>query len=145
MAKPLPTVEVLGGTPDEAELSRLVLNYPTYEWEHRFALLRGYFEGRTREELVSAKLKALGKDVNFCSPLSKGGHSRWVGQKIHKTFVRLLYLRYRLDEGLTQVRANQKLLKRFGSDGASDAGQSAIRKITHSPVLDARVRPFAVP
>ncbi len=125
-------------TPDEVELSRLVMYYPTYEWEHRNALLSGYFRGRTSTQLVLDKLAALNIDVDSCSGRSLGGHARWVRYKVKKTIVRLLYLRLRLDQKFSQVDANRSLLNRWGSDisKSDDAGQSALRKMTHSPLLD---------
>ncbi|MCG8399282.1 hypothetical protein LWS67_22610, partial [Bacillus atrophaeus] len=91
--------DVLGKQPDEAELQRLVENYPSYAWEHRNALLYGYFKGRILEELLEDKLRALEIDPSSCSRRSIGGHTRWVHEKVKKAFVRIQYLRHRLDGG----------------------------------------------
>ena len=137
MGGQLPSLEILGKLPDAEELLRLVENYPSYAREHRKALLHGYFGGRTQRQLVEDKLNAKGIDVQTCAPRSLGGHGRWVREKVKKTFVRILYLRYRLDgKGMTRIEANQQLLKAFGSDDAKDVGQSAIRKMTEGAKVD---------
>ena len=123
--------------PDNAELNRLVEYYPTYEWEHRIALLKGYFQGKNISELVDAKLKAKKINKASCSKQSLGGHSRWVKTKVKRTIIRILYLRYRLDQNLTQIKANQELLYKYHSEKKTvDGGQANIRTMTHSPVLD---------
>lgn len=50
----------------------------------------------------------------------------------------LLYLRYRLDNGMTKRQANQKILSKYPSqkENTQDAGQSTIRKITHTSKLN---------
>ncbi len=123
--------------PDITELNRLVEYYQTYEWEHRSALLNGYFQGKTVKELVVDKLKAKNIDPSKCSPQSLGGHSRWVKSKVKKAIIRLLYLRYRLDDGMSKMKANQEILKRYPSKSeyTEDVGQSAIRKMTHTSIL----------
>lgn len=135
--KLLDAIEELGQLPDETEIQRLIKYYPTYEWEHRQQLLTGYFKSVTLEELVKAKIKAKGLRWPLPSPQSKGGHTRWVKDKVKRTIVRILFLRYCLDEGYTKNKANQKLLKPYGSRRTTeDSGQSNIRKMTHSKVLD---------
>lgn len=129
-AKLLDAAEVLGTIPDYEELRRLRKYYPTYEWEHRKALLYGYFQGRLIKQLVEDKLRVKGIEIQTCGPRSLGGHSRWVREKVKRAFVRILYLRYHLDDKVTQREANRQLLQQF------DVGQSAIRKMTHTPVLD---------
>jgi hypothetical protein len=137
MAEELPKAAlILGAAPDAAELSRLVQHYRTYEWEHRNALLYGYFQGRTVSELVQDKLYAKGINPKSCTSRSLGGHGRWVRKKVKKAFVRILYLRYRLDEHLTQREANRRLFEEDKTK--SGLGQSAIRKITHCPLLDGK-------
>jgi len=135
--KLLDATKELEKLPDINELNRLVKYYPTYEWEHRMALLNGYFQGKTLSELVNDKLKAKNIDKSGCNHQSLGGHARWVKEKVRKTIIRLLYLRYRLDQGLTQRQANQQILIKYPSPkNTQDAGQSAIRKMTHSTILD---------
>jgi len=114
--------EELETLPDNDELNRLVEYYETYEWEHRFLLLNGYFLGKTVKEMVLDKLKAKDIDPSTCSPQSLGGHSRWVKSKVKKAIVRLLYVRYRLDDGMSKKEANQELLKRYPSikEGTKD-------------------------
>lgn len=136
MARELLSVEVLGTLPDAEELRRLVKNYPSYEWEHRSALLDGYFAGRTLGQLVEDKLRALGLEPRACSGHSLGGHGRWVWEKVKKTFVRILYLRYRIDGAKTRREAHQHLLQLFYSQKADDAGQSALRKMTEGAAVD---------
>ena len=102
----------LDGIPDDAELARLVDYYPTYQLAHRKALLRGIFDGRTHTDLVLAKLNAKGIEYPV-SKQSKGGHGLWVASKVRRTVVRLLYLRLRLDQGMSRRQANQVLLKQL--------------------------------
>ena len=125
--------------PDIYELNRLVKYYPTYEWEHRMALLMGYFQGKNTSELVDAKLKAKKIIKASCSNKSLGGHARWANTKVKRTIIRILYLRYRLDQNLTQIQANQELHKKYPSEKTTeDGGQSNIRTMTHSPILDVK-------
>lgn len=128
---------MLGGhLPSSEEMNRLVEHYPTYEWEHRFGLLKGFFEGKSVAELVGDKLKAKGTTRPIARQ-ARGGHTRWVLAKARKTVIRLIYLRYRIDEGMTRIRANQKIVAKFSvSQSMEDAGASNIRKTTHSPILD---------
>ncbi len=127
----------LGGTePDAAELQRLVEYYPTYEWEHRMKLLHGVFENKSIEQLLADKLVAKGIGPRL-SKQQKGAHIRWIVTKFRKTVVRLLYLRLRIDGSIPQRTANQQLLRQFHSEKTTgDGGQSHMRKMTHSPVLD---------
>ena len=126
----------LDGIPGDAELARLVHCYPTYELAHRKALLRGIFDGKTHTDLVLSKLEAKGIEYPV-SKQSKGGHGLWVAAKVRRTVIRLLYLRYRLDDGMSRRQANQALLKKFSFTSQGDCGQSSIRKATRSPVLEA--------
>jgi hypothetical protein len=137
MSKDLTNFDLLGTIPDTEELARLVDNYPTYKWVHRSALLNGYFQGRTLAQLLKDKLSAKGLNADELSPQSLGGHGRWVREKVKKTIVRLLYLRYRIDDGFSRIESDQLLLKKFGTDAASDGGQSAIRKMTAGGKIDA--------
>ena len=100
-------------------------------------LLEGLFDGKCHEELVLGKMTAKGLDPSAVGKRAKGGHGRWVVAKIRKAVVRITYLRYRLDQGMTRRQANRKLLSEFSDSKAkNDGGQSSIRKDTHSPVLD---------
>lgn len=125
----------LDGKPNETEIERLKKYYPTYQLVHRTQLLQGMFDGSSNEELVLGKLTTKGLDTSVAKQ-SKGGHGRWVVAKVRKTVIRLLYLRYRLDEGMSRRQANQQLVKRFEFSDRPHAGQSVIRKYTLSPVLD---------
>jgi hypothetical protein len=125
----------LGDKPDEIEIERLKKYYPTYQIVHRTQLLQGMFDGSSNEELVLGKMMAKGLDTSITKQ-AKGGHGKWVTAKVRKTVIRLLYLRHRLDEGMTRRQANQQLVKRFKFSSAKDGGQSIIRKDTHSVVLD---------
>jgi len=118
--------------PNEKELNRLVEYYPSYKWEHRKSLLEGYLKKQTIEELLKAKLdsKQIKKPI---SGRAKGGHVRWIKDKVKRTIVRIKFLRYCLDEGHTKISANQKLLQEYGSKkDTDDSGQSNIRKMTNS-------------
>lgn len=128
----------LGTLPDSAELQRLVKYYPTYGWEHRKVLLQGYFKDLPPSVLVDKKLEAKGIDKKSLSNSSIGAHTRWVKLKVEHVIIRILYLRYRLDDGLTRRQSNQKLLVEYGSEkpNTQDGGQSNLRKVTHSKILD---------
>jgi len=125
----------LGGKPDDSEIDRLKEYFPTYQIVHRTQLLQGMFDGSTVEEIILGKLTAKGLDTSITKQ-AKGGHGRWVKAKILRTVIRLLYLRFRLDLGMTRRKANQELLNRFFLLATPESGQSSIRKATHSPVLD---------
>ncbi len=125
----------LKGKPSEAEIARLIKYYPTYQYVHRSQLLHGLFDGESHDQLVLGKMTAKGLDTSI-SKQAKGGHGKWVVAKVRKTVIRLLYLRYRIDDDMTRRQANQQLVKRFTFSNAKDGGQSIIRKDTHSPVLD---------
>jgi len=128
----------LDGIPGDEELARLVHYYPTYERAHRKALLRGVFDGKTHTDLVQGKLQAKGIEYPV-SGRSKGGHGLWVAAKVRRTVIRLLYLRYRIDHGMSRRQANQTLFQQFTFTDKGDCGQSSIRKATQSPVLDSAV------
>lgn len=127
--------EHLGKLPNNQELERLVKYYPSYGWEHRTKLLYGYFESKTIAELLSDKLKAKGINESKLSPQAKGAHIRWVIFKVKRTIIRLLYLRLRLDEGFSKIKANQELVKLFGPNQIVSDPSSAIRKATHTKIL----------
>lgn len=128
-------LELLGGTPDSDELSRLVEYYPTYERLHRKGLIKGFFSGKSPAEMASNKIDALGVP-GVVSKQSKGGHAKWAMAKSHRLVIRLLYLRYRLDEGKSKRQANQLLLQKTWSTSAKDCGQSNIRKATKCSKFD---------
>ena len=80
-------------------------------------------------------MTAKGLDTSI-SKQAKGGHGRWVVAKVRKTVIRLLYLRYPINDDMTRIQANQQLVKKFGRSDNLHADQSIIRKYTRSPVLD---------
>ena len=124
----------LDGPPDYTELVRLVYYYPTYEMAHRKGLLQGFFDGKTQAEMVQDKINTkVGKKQ--LPKQSKGGHGLWVVSKARKAVIRLLYLRYRLDQGMTKRQANQQLWKQFASSKTTDGDQSNIRNTTRSKIL----------
>lgn len=128
-------LELLGDAPGTDELSRLVQYYPTYERPHRKGLIKGFFSGQGPSEMASDKIDALNLP-SAVSKQSKGGHTKWAMAKSHRLVIRLLYLRYRLDEGKSKRQANQLLLQKIWSTSAKDGGQSNIRKATKSSKLD---------
>lgn len=124
----------LGKLPDIDELNRLVEYYPTYEWEHRANLLYGYFQGKSVEEMVDDKLTAKNIDKSSCKYQCIGAHTKWVKFKVKRAIIRILYVRYRLDENMTKRVANQQILKKyFSKKNAKDGGQSSIRYHTRTP------------
>ena len=134
MTRTLPDPKVvLGNIPDDAEFNRLVEYYPTYKWVHRSALLSGYFQGRSVEQLAEDKLTAKGTDISTRGGQSISAEQLWVCKKVRRTLIRLLYLRY-LSDGKTRRQANALLVKAFGSSKASDGGKSGIRKATQRRV-----------
>jgi hypothetical protein len=128
----------LGGKPGDTEIERLVQYYPTYQYVHRRQLLQGLFDGKSHEELVLGKMTTKGLNTSI-SKQAKGGHGKWVVAKVRKAVIRLLYLRLRIDAGMTRRQANQQLVKKFKFSDKPNAGQSIIRKDTHSPVLDGSI------
>jgi len=130
--------EYFNEAPDDDEILRMVEYYPTFSPDYRFGFLIGYFEGLTFNELLKRKLKSQDIDINELSPQSKGGHSKWVGAKVEKILMRILYLRYRLDGDMTRIKANQELMSLFSAKNqkTKDAGQARIRNYTRSSVLD---------
>lgn len=107
----------LGGIPSDAELARVVRYYPSFKKPYRAQLLKGMFEGKSQKEIVAGKIEVEGLSTQM-SAQSKGGHGKKVAAKIRRTAIRLLYLRYRLDEKVSQIKANNLLLLRF-TDPAS--------------------------
>lgn len=129
--------DCLEGTPDTDELKRLVKYYPTYKLNYRAVFLEGFFNGDSYPELVAKKLSAKGIE----SPLTdqeKGGHGKWARSKAVKVLMRLLYLRFRLDKGMTRRQANREILSLFPPSAPiyKASKQSTIRKNTSSKVLD---------
>lgn len=131
----------VGGKPSESELERLVEYYPTYKLAHRKQFLKALFDGESHEDLVRRKMADKGL-VESASKQSKGGHGRWVVAKGRRTVLRILYLRYRLDKGLTRRQANQILRKKFSGESpyADVIGPSSISKATYSVRLDHPVK-----
>lgn len=127
----------LGGIPGKEKLDRLIENYPSYTREHRYALLEGIRDGADPLVMVESKLQAKGiKDV---TKQGKGGHARWVTSKLFRFTVRVLYLDYRIDNGLTKRQANAAILKRLSVLSEADNYESAkriIRKHTAHAKLD---------
>jgi hypothetical protein len=125
----------LGGTPSSEEVSRLVEYYESYRLVHRKNLLQRLLSGEGHAQLLNGKLvdKSLPSSQ---TKQSKGGHGRWVTSKVRIVAMRVLYLRYRIDDGLTRRHANQKLLQKFTRTESVKKGQPAIRRATRSPLLD---------
>lgn len=98
----------LGGMPDNDDIRRLVKRYPSYKLGHRSALLHGLLDGKEHAEIVDETMKA--KGVESAAPHQKGGHGRWVAKKVRKVALRLLYLRYRIDEKMSKKHARDKLI-----------------------------------
>lgn len=127
-------VELLGGIPNKQELLRLREHYKTFEWNYRSSLLYGFFDGMTVDELTDEKLDLKNVELPI-SGKQRGGHSRWVVTKPKKYVLRILYLRYRIDQGLNQIEANQLVAKAFSTSDKNDTTQSNIRKATHCKLL----------
>lgn len=115
----------LDGFPDADEIRRLVDYYPTYEREHRKGLLQGILDGTEHTKLVFMKMSA--KGVVDPTPQQIGGHGRWVASKLRRTAIRLLYLRYTLDKGLTRKKA---LLELYRYDVTRTLRKDSIRYAT---------------
>jgi hypothetical protein len=132
----------LGGFLTDAEMTQLVKYYPTYGNAHRKGILPGILEGKSNEEILSSKLNAKGIDQKLLGKRSKGGHARWVVSKLRRAVIRILFLRYCLDEKQLRRVANRQLLKLFSSDEDSDSGRSGIRKSTQSSRVDSAISKF---
>jgi len=131
MRKLLDAQDELGGDPGAEELDRLVDNYRSYKLNRRKTLPQ-YFTGRTIKELVEDKLAALGLVSDTLGARSLGGHRRWAREKVNRAILRLLYLRYRIDEKLSRKHANQRVIQRY----KSELGKSAIQKATRYAEVD---------
>lgn len=88
----------LDGIPDLAEIRRLADCYPSYAKAWRTGLLQGILDGKSHTEMVAAKMRA--KGVATVTPQAKGGYATTIPAKLRKTAIRMLYLRYRLDQGM---------------------------------------------
>jgi len=135
---PADIISTLGNEPTCHEIERLVTYYPTYKLKHRQILLEAIITGRSHEWVTAAKITVKKTFMFADSKQAKGGHARWASAKLRRTTLRLLYLHYRLDLGLSRRQANARIVQ---AQPASDARnlellQSNIRKATHSPVLD---------
>lgn len=135
--------EELGVLPDDKELERFIECFPNFTFKYRENLLKKYFElEKNEEELESRKeakikdklrlviLEAKGIKDEDISSQQKGAIHSYIVKKVRSIIIRILFLRYHLDEGKTRVKANNLLLQRFDSKVAEDVGQSAIRKHT---------------
>lgn len=139
----------LGGIPDQGELNRLIRYYPTYEWSHRGGLIRDFFQAKDIDEMIDCKLKRKGV-VGSSTKQQRGGHATWIRSKLRRLVIRLLYLRYRLDQGMSKREANLKILKevwpikpqQYYDDKnlvVLDIGQNSVRHATYSKVLNAEL------
>lgn len=122
--------KTMGYPPSDYELNRLVKYYQTYNWLHRTKLLKGFFSGKSVDELVDDKLKVIGKTRKDVSRWSIGGHKKWVLAKIEKTIIRLMFLRYSLDKDYTREKSNEYLLADFPSKKNAADPTSNIRNST---------------
>ena len=130
--------EDLGGKPSEDEIARLRKYYPRYEFPRRLPLLEGLLWGGTDKETTRARLKAEGIDADALSRRAFTTKLRWTRSKMRRAVLRVLYLRFRCDEKMVQIAANQQLAQKFYTANWRDfeSFQSFIRKHTHSPILD---------
>jgi hypothetical protein len=126
-----------GAKPTDYELERLVYYYPAYEKAHRKAILRGYFDGDDKKQIVDAKLAAGGLPSSEASARSRGGHGRSVQAKVLRIQIRLHYLYLRVDVGLSKRRANAALLSHAPSTSTDlHILANSIARITRSVRLD---------
>lgn len=108
--KELPDAEkVLVVLPTETELSRLAFYFPSYNREHRTGILRGLFVEKSIDAILDQKFKVIGKDRALMTQGQLKGHKGWAHKRIKYTFVRLLYLRYLKDQGLSKNQARSKV------------------------------------
>lgn len=127
--------ELLGGVPDQEELNRLIYFYPTYVWSYRGGLIKDFFGAKDLEEMIDLKIAR--KELPIPQKKQqRGGHGRWIKSKLNRLVIRLLFLRYRIDEGLSKIEANQRIYQHVWSTDAKDLGQSNVRKATKSARLD---------
>ena len=131
MKKQLDAKEELGGNPSSQDLDRLVQQYRTYKLPRRQTLPQ-YFTGRTIPQLVDDRLAALNIDASTLTAKQLGGYRRGAREKVNKAILRILYLRCRIDEGLSRKHANQRLIERY----RSQLGKSAIQRATRHAKKD---------
>ena len=99
----------LKGIPDEDEIMRLAANYPTfYSKPYRMGFLHELLDGKKHKEMIESYLKA--KGIEFPSRQEKGKATVWVAKKAKKVALRLLYLRFVLDEKLGREAAIKELM-----------------------------------
>ena len=122
---PAKAVEILGGVPNSDEINRLKDAYCTYDFPRRGLFLQKYFNTDSLKSLTEDRV-TLEHGQQATSIQSKGGYGNWVRSKSRRLVVRLLYLRYTLDEGCTRRQANQKINQLTWLDYT----QSSIRKAT---------------
>lgn len=103
--------DVLGGPPEDWEISDLIDEYPSYkikDW--RLTLLEGLKQNKKNDQILADKLKA--KDIDPETLQSRGGHTRMIDNKIRRAAIRLLYLRHRR-QGKTKRQANNAVWQAF--------------------------------
>ena len=132
----LPDPHMVGELPTIDELNQLAYYYDSYNDDHRKGILRGFFIEQSGEMILGVKFKAKGLDPATMPPQALGSHVKWPKQKAEKAMIRLLYLRFRLKDGLSHKQANQQINKLLPfPDGSKDIKQDAITDITSTPEL----------
>ena len=134
MAKLFDWMQYLDGEPGYSEVERLKYYYPKYETElHRKNWLSGYLHGKSHRELSMRKIKDQGLDPSKLTLQQMNGHRGWVTKKSKRLIIRLLFLRYAIDQGMSRANANSHPLGIFPTK-AEDFGKSTIRKHTRGTV-----------
>ncbi|HEY3698635.1 MAG TPA: hypothetical protein VGK97_04835 [Spongiibacteraceae bacterium] len=132
-------LEMIGGTPSDEEIQRLIEYYPTYNLPHRSRLLEDLLENKS--PVVIAKNKIQTKGIIADSKQAIGGHVRWAIAKLRRFVRRVIYLRLRINDGKTRRQANQIILKNYVmkkiyDHKKVDSLQRTVRKDTQCQKLD---------
>ena len=132
-------IAVLGGTPSDHEIQRLVLKYPTYNLPHRKHLISSITDGKSPVFMAKKKLEALGQ-TEMC-PQQLGPNVKWATAKIRRFVRRMYYLRYRIDQGMTRRQANQRILYKLElrstrTPNSVESRQRTVRRDTQGAAID---------
>ncbi len=131
-------LEMIGGELTGYEIQRLINHYPSYKWAHRKCLIEDILENRS--PVVMAQHKKQAKGISDVVKQSDGGHTKWVTAKLRRFVRRVIFLRLRIDDGLTKRQANQIILRDYDMPSTKgkvkpESLQRTVRKDTQCNLL----------
>ena len=137
MTKPqkLPDAKaILGYLPDVDELNDLADCCICYQLEKRQGVLHGYYFERSLDAIIDRRFAAEKKDRATFSQNSINRYKGWARTKVRRALVRLLYMRYRLDNRLTPTEANIRIMNDHVPQiyGKKKVDESTITRLTAS-------------